>query len=354
MNGDQSAGANIRHVRARALAAYRAGNPNTMEGGVKKNVDSSIITVRNEGLYSYTRPRIGVPNLVDSGCCLTAAVATSTPCTTPEITNFTFVGNAVGPFSPPYNSFSVRWLYTWDLIPNTTSVSATTTFTVGYDSTVAFNFTSNSSLYVYSNNDNYTVTLTVRSSTCSPSSAESGPCFLAGTPVLLASGYSVPIENVRVGDLVIGAFGELNTVLALHRPLLGNNTMTVINNEHHTSSHHPHVAADRGFYSAKPAVASEQTYGRSHPVIDASGVVVERYLEGLRPERLRTLTIGVELKTIEGKRTVTAFENYNLPPETQLYNLVLDGSHTYHVDGYAVTGWPSESDFDYDTWNKMS
>jgi hypothetical protein len=168
--------------------------------------------------------------------------------------------------------------------------------------------------------------------------------------VLLASGYSVPIEDVRVGDTVIGAFGEINTVLALHRPLLGDNTMTMINNEHHTSSHHPHVAADRGFYAAKPAVALAQTYGRSHPVIDASGAVVERYLEGLRPERLRTLALGVELKTIEGKRTVTAFENYSLPPETQLYNLVLDGSHTYHVDGYAVTGWPAESDFDYDAW----
>jgi hypothetical protein len=29
----------------------------------------------------------------------------------------------------------------------------------------------------------------------------------------------------------------------------------------------------------------------------------------------------------------------------------MSGSHTYHVDGYAVTGWPSEHDFDYDTWN---
>jgi hypothetical protein len=26
------------------------------------------------------------------------------------------------------------------------------------------------------------------------------------------------------------------------------------------------------------------------------------------------------------------------------------GSHTYNVDGYAVTGWPNEEDFDYDLW----
>ena len=41
-----------------------------------------------------------------------------------------------------------------------------------------------------------------------------------------------------------------------------------------------------------------------------------------------------------------------MPEDTQLYNLVVDGSHTYHVDGYAVTGWPSENDFDYDTWSR--
>jgi hypothetical protein len=39
-----------------------------------------------------------------------------------------------------------------------------------------------------------------------------------------------------------------------------------------------------------------------------------------------------------------------MPEDTQLYNLVIGGSHTYHVDGYAVTGWPREDDFDYDLW----
>jgi hypothetical protein len=38
------------------------------------------------------------------------------------------------------------------------------------------------------------------------------------------------------------------------------------------------------------------------------------------------------------------------PPHTQLYNLVLGGSHTMRLDGYLVTGWPNEHDFDYDAW----
>jgi hypothetical protein len=49
----------------------------------------------------------------------------------------------------------------------------------------------------------------------------------------------------------------------------------------------------------------------------------------------------------------TCLGPYSLPPETQLYNLVVGGSHTYHVEGYAVTGWPREDDFDYDACVKI-
>ncbi len=87
-------------------------------------------------------------------------------------------------------------------------------------------------------------------------------------------------------------------------------------------------------------------------MIDEHGNTVERMLHGLAKERIRKLEIGVELKTIEGSRIVDTVEVYSMPETTQLYNLVIDGSHTYHVDGYAVTGWPCEHDFDYDSWSR--
>jgi hypothetical protein len=79
-------------------------------------------------------------------------------------------------------------------------------------------------------------------------------------------------------------------------------------------------------------------------------VPYQRFLEGLKPGRVQQLDIGIDLKTVEGSRTVVFLETYEMSPDTQLYNLVLDGSHTYHVDGYAVTGWPKEDDFDYESW----
>jgi hypothetical protein len=107
---------------------------------------------------------------------------------------------------------------------------------------------------------------------------------------------------------------------------------------------------DRKFYCGNPDLVSQSTYGHIHKVIDAEGKEVDRMLHGLKRERIQKLELGVELKTIEGSRLTKSIEVYSMPENTQLYNLVVNGSHTYHVDGYAVTGWPREDDFDYDTW----
>jgi len=170
----------------------------------------------------------------------------------------------------------------------------------------------------------------------------------------MADGSQKPIEEVCVGDTVLGAFGEVNTVLALHRPLLGKARMCRINDEHSTTNHHPHVSADRRFYCGDPAAVLGATYGREHDVIDGTGSVVKRMLHGLAPGRIEQLTVGVDLKTVDGSRPVKSLDLFDLPADTQLYNLVISGSHTYHVDGYAVTGWPREDDWDYTLWTPRS
>jgi hypothetical protein len=160
-----------------------------------------------------------------------------------------------------------------------------------------------------------------------------------------------PIEEVAIGDLVIGAFGEINRVIALHRPLLGANRMCRINDDHESSNHHPHIGPNREFYSNDVDWLRETTYNREHEIITESGT--ERHLlQGVAPSRVQPMAVGVSLKTIDGVRPVDTLEVFTLPPETQLYNLVVSGSHTYHVDGYAVTGWPREDDFDYDSWTQ--
>jgi hypothetical protein len=243
-------------------------------------------------------------------------------------------------------------IVSWDALPGATSYIVTTTSEPGFPATITRSSLTTANIdYVPDHFTEETVTITAIT-VCGNTSATQlvYPCFLAGSLVHMAGGGTKAIEDVLVHDLVIGAFGEINRVLALHRPILGSAKMCKINDEHSTTNHHPHVSLDRKFYCGDPDLVSGSTYGHKHEVIDENGIVVERMLDGLARERIRKLDVGIELKTIEGSRMTQTIEVYSMSEYTQLYNLVIDGSHTYHVDGYSVTGWPSELDFDYDSW----
>ncbi len=186
---------------------------------------------------------------------------------------------------------------------------------------------------------------------CSSSSIDAQfGCFLEGSPVTMADGTTKPIETVRIGDKVRGAFGETNTVTALHQPIVGSSRLCNINNEHRSTTHHPHISADKKFYLVEPGVLANMTYGRKHTVINADGTTEKRIMTGVAKERLLKLVEGVELQTVTGPRTVTSITYEPISPFTKVYHLVIDGSHTYNVDGYAVVGWATETDFNYDTW----
>jgi len=244
--------------------------------------------------------------------------------------------------------------FSWNALPGAISYTVTTTESVDYPATVTYTSPATTAIISYSDSDIHTVTVTAVTSCGSTSSSITvQPCFLVGSLVHMADGTTKAIEDVNVNDLVIGAFGEINKVLALHRPLLGTAEMCKINDEHCTTNHHPHVSIDKQFYCGNPELVSNSTYGHKHNVIDENGNIVERMLHGLNKDRIQKLHTGVKLKTIEGNRITKSIDVYSMPEDTQLYNLVVDGSHTYHVDGYAVTGWPNEHDFNYDTWSHV-
>jgi len=279
-------------------------------------------------------------------CCSTPA--TPVPCSPGTITGLSSPNDTEAiAFSSP-NPVSVSW----NALTGATSYVVTTTIEEGHPATITYP-SATSALVNYNDGSPFGHVITVTAITAcgnTSSTINVNPCFLAGSLVHMADGGTKAIEDVLVNDLVIGAFGEINTVLALHRPILGSAKMCKINDEHSTTNHHPHVSVDKKFYCGDPDLVSGTTYGHKHKVIDEHGNVVERMLDGLAKERIQKLETGIELKTIEGSRIARTIEVYSMPEDTQLYNLVIGGSHTYHVDGYAVTGWPSELDFDYDAW----
>lgn len=331
-NTDSSSSARLRQVKAKTLATFRANNPIAKEGGGSKSVDASVITERASGVYPVIRQMDRKPAQVTSACCSCVSVRAPTDITWTIDTYFPNI-------------------YTWTPSPGTTYTFSSTDPTVEYtditNSSVAVNYTWNGG-----NDPGPTFTITARNSCSSATSApvQTNPCFLAGSLVTMADGTQKPIEDVQCGDELLGTFGEINQVLALHRPLLGTASMIRINDEHSSTAHHPHIGVDRGFYCANISALEGATYGKEHEVLNADGKAELRFLQGLNPGRVQMYETGMALKTAEGSRILQTLEHYSLPADTQLYNLVMSGSHTYHVDGYAVTGWPSEKDFDYDHW----
>jgi len=191
---------------------------------------------------------------------------------------------------------------------------------------------------------------------CQPMSPPPSPppppvsCFPAGTLVEMADGRLLPIERVAVGEFVRGRYGEANEVMALDRTWLGARPLYLINGEHYTTAEHPHWTSD-GPMAVDPGALGVE-WGTFHPVVLGDGKVEEWRNIGLtRP--VGPLRIGALAVYRSGFKAIKSIERCSLssaPPLLPLYNLVLGGSHTMRIDGYLVTGWPQEVDFDYDGW----
>lgn len=327
-NADRSNTTRTQHTSQRTLANWKALNPVGAEQGPNQGTDPSIRTQRVSGTlrYIYRDSAGGVEEETPAGILPTG------------VTNLT--ANITGS-DGSYNIDTVRW----------TPDPAAASYRISISDPSGFVFSqTDSEAIVWYINDPAIITVTAINSLGSVSrSVAAQACFLAGAQVSMADGTTKAIELVAIGDSIVGAFGEVNPVVALQHVFVGESMMYKINGEHDTTDHHPHVSVDKKFYTPLPGVIDGSVYGKSFPVTTATGPAL-RKLEGLAPGRVQVLTTGVELKTIEGSRVVQTLEPYSMPFDTRLYNLVVGGSHTYHVNGYAVTGWPSERDFDYDAW----
>jgi hypothetical protein len=317
-------------IQSRAQAAFHSSNPTVrdMQGA---QFQESILLSRKMGQLPNTFQPSGI---LLPACC---------GCEAPS-------GDITISATDGYDGTNFYYDLTWNTITNVDTYALTTI----YEGVVYTNVTNTSARATLTQyNGDQIIFVVTASNSCGSTTATTSvnfPCFLAGSLVSLADGTVIPIENVKVGDIVIGAFVEYNTVLALHRPLLGLGKMVKINDDHITSAHHPHISLNKSFYSADPVHIYTNTYGKEHEVLNAEGEFEMRMLYGLVSGRVKQLITGILLKTIEGSREVKNIEYLDYPSDTQLYNLVVGGSHTYHVEGYAVTGWPREDDFDYDNW----
>ncbi|MFQ1652922.1 hypothetical protein ACK378_07825 [Aeromonas veronii] len=147
-------------------------------------------------------------------------------------------------------------------------------------------------------------------------------CFIAGTRITMADGSTRTIETLRVGERVLDQHGGSNRILAVERVILGKRRLYGINHlPPFFTAEHP-LLTTRGWAAISPAMTRTenpqlavlplftgmQIMCRPAPVMVAGNLALQPQPELLLVESLCWLKAS---------------------PTTALFNLLLDGSHSY-------------------------
>ena len=134
-------------------------------------------------------------------------------------------------------------------------------------------------------------------------------CFTGESLVETPRGR-VRIDKIKIGDVVLDQTGSINMVVDIDTPMLGERKQIGFNGEKPFTTHdHPFKVMDKGWVAVNPEANKRKD------------------LELGRLEVGDVFTNGVLVESIDH---VEADDNI------KLYDLILDGSHEYIVNGYAV------------------
>jgi hypothetical protein len=173
--------------------------------------------------------------------------------------------------------------------------------------------------------------------------AQEASCFVAGTLVLMADGTERPIETLRPGDAVLGRRGQVNRVVASERTLLGRRRLYAFNGRR------PFVTAEHPFLTCEgwKALDPEATRRENEHLHVAALQLGDRICRGAaRRVAVRGTVADSErsLLFIQSTTALEALAGVEADPQTPLFNLLLDGDHSYVADGWIVHNKEGRSD----------
>lgn len=179
-----------------------------------------------------------------------------------------------------------------------------------------------------------TKTICLAAQSGSTGSTGSTCCFVDSTMIMMADGSEQPIDQVRVNDLVLGAEGRVNRVIHVFRPILGERQLYALNDgTAFVTAEHPFLTED-GWKSIDPQATRAENHnlevGRlaiGDRLVLCKGCLIPTGSSCHSGECLELDTDSIELRAIRGHQASAS---------TPLFNLLLDGDHTYVADGYLV------------------
>lgn len=167
---------------------------------------------------------------------------------------------------------------------------------------------------------------------CSGGVCETTPdCFVGTTPVLMADGSERAIEEIEAGDVVLGSNGEHNMVLGVLRLALGARDLWALNGyDHFVTASHPFLTAD-GWKSIDPARTAKE-----HPAVDTAQLRVGDRVLATEARPLAGVCGNVLTATTLRHVAITKISRRLADPALRIYNLTVDGDHTYFANGFVV------------------
>lgn len=146
-------------------------------------------------------------------------------------------------------------------------------------------------------------------------------CFVAGTRILMADGEVRPIETLQAGERVRDQYGRSNRILAVERVLLGERRLYGINQlTPFFTAEHPFLTT-RGWAAITPSMTRTE-----NPTLAVLPLFTGMHLLGWSEHgSAGNLALAPQpaLLLVESLCWIDA------PPTTALFNLILDGSHSY-------------------------
>ncbi|WAG04585.1 hypothetical protein NRZ28_06420 [Aeromonas hydrophila] len=153
-------------------------------------------------------------------------------------------------------------------------------------------------------------------------------CFVAGTPILMADGEERPIETLRIGERVRDQYGRSNRILAIERVLLGERRLYGINRlAPFFTAEHPFLTT-RGWAAIAPAMTRTE-----NPTLAVLPLFTGMHLLGWSEH---SSAGNLALAPHPAPLLVESLCWLDAPPTTALFNLILDGSHSYVANGLIV------------------
>lgn len=153
-------------------------------------------------------------------------------------------------------------------------------------------------------------------------------CFVAGTCILMADGEERPIETLRVGERVRDQYGHSNRILAIERVLLGERRLYGLNRlAPFFTAEHP-LLTTRGWAAIAPAMTRTE-----NPTLAVLPLFTGMHLLGWSEHGSAG---NLALAPHPAPLLVESLCWLDAPPTTALFNLLLDGSHSYVANGLIV------------------